>query len=108
MAPASTDRERASLVATLREVVAHLRGHDEPSWADEVDQCRWRVEDGDPNGIARFLRATDGSGGLADLTLRVPQREESHPDAQAANDHLRSLLARASNSAEALRVAAGS
>lgn len=83
---------RAALVTTLREVVAHLRAHDEPSWADEVDQCRWRIEDGEAQGAARLMRSIEGSGGLNDLDLRVANRDAGDPETLAANDRLRSLL----------------
>jgi hypothetical protein len=87
-----TDQARATLVATLREVVAHLRAHDEPSWADEVDQCRWRIEDGEEQGATRLMRSIDGSGGLTDLDLRVANKGSADPETQEANERLRSLL----------------
>lgn len=87
-----SDQERATLVATLREVVAHLRAHDEPSWADEVDQCRWRIEDGEARAAARLKRSLEGSGGLTDLDLRVANKDAADPETVAANERLRTLL----------------
>lgn len=97
------EHDRSALVGVLRELTAHLREHDEPTWADQVAECRFLVEDGDPRGVTRLLGSLDGAGGLKELVLRVPRVDAADPAARAVHDRLVALLADAGRLAAALR-----
>ncbi len=102
MVEVATDPDRAKLIATLKALAAHLREYDEPTWTDEVNECRFLIEDVDARGVPRLLRVSGGAGSLSDLTLRVPHTDPSEPTALAANDRLHALLNEARALAEKL------
>jgi len=81
------------LIATLRELTAHLRAHDEPTWADALTECRFLIEDADPRGLPRLLRNLESEGGLNDLALRVPHADSGDRATQRANGRLLELMA---------------
>lgn len=90
------------LIATLQDLTAHLRAHDEPTWADALTECRFLIEDGDSRGVSRLLRNLDSEGGLGDLALRVPHGDAGDPATVEANDRLRALMAEAEALAQAM------
>ncbi|MGQ0464231.1 MAG: hypothetical protein ACT4QG_02810 [Sporichthyaceae bacterium] len=92
------------LISTLKDLTAHLRAHDEPTWADALTECRFLIEDDDPRGLPRLLHNLASEGGLNDLALRVPHDESGAAATVTANDRLRALMAEAGGLAQALPV----
>lgn len=89
-------------MTVLKELAAHLREHDEPTWVDGLAECRFLIEDGDKRGLPRLLGQLGGDGGLRDLDLRLPNRDSADPAVRAANERLQSLLDDARKLVEAL------